>query len=438
MIHDKIEPGVPKGNSDNNKREKKEILSRNSSGISKGPDYTRAATSYEGGKPFSEELGERGETAPGQQFSSDRIGSTSAVYNIDTPADENQEIDLIEITKRLWRERRFLLKTAGIGMLIGVVIAFSLPKEYVTTVRLAPETIDVSKRMNGLGGLAAMAGINLNTSTGSDAISPDLYPDVVQSTPFLLELFPVQVAFPADSDSMSVYDYLLYHQRQVWWEYILQAPFKAWGLVKNLFSSSADEKVHATIDPFHLSKVQQSVLQALQRRITVSVDKKTMVITVSVEMQNALVSACLTQVVLEKLQEYITDYRTRKVKNDLEFTNKVYKEARDRYYEAQHAYASFEDANRNLISSSYRTEQERLKNEMTLAFNVYNTLAQKMEQDKLRVQEQTPVYTVIEPASVPLKAASPKKGIIVAGSLFLGLIGGIGYLFLKDMLVGNK
>lgn len=343
------------------------------------------------------------------------------------------ELDLIELGKHLWHKRRFLLKTAVIAILLGGVIAFSLPKEYVTRVRVAPETMDVSKRMNGLGGLAAMAGINLNTSAGVDAISPDLYPDVVQSTPFLLELFPIQVTLPASSDSLSVYEYLLDHQRQVWWGYILQAPFKAWGLVKNLFSSSAHEKIHAAIDPFYLTRPQQSVLHTLQKRITVSVDKKTMVITVSVEMQDAVVSARLTQVVLEKLQEYITDYRTRKVKDDLEFTCKVYKEARDRYYEAQHAYAAFEDANRNLISSSYRTEQERLKNEMTLAFTVYNTLAQKMEQDKLRVQEQTPVYTVIEPASVPLEADSPKKGIIVACSFFLGLIGAIAYLFLKDM-----
>lgn len=343
------------------------------------------------------------------------------------------ELDLIELGKYLWHKRRFLLKTASVAMLLGGVIAFSLPKEYITTVRLAPETMDVSKRMNGLGGLAAMAGINLNTSAGVDAISPDLYPDVVQSIPFLLELFPIQVMLPASSDSLSVYEYLLDHQRQVWWGYILQAPFKALGVVRNLFSSSIPEEGHAAIDPFYLNRAQQSVVHALQRRITVSVDKKTMVITVSAEMQDAVVSARLTQVVVEKLQEYITDYRTRKVKNDLKFTSKVYEEARDRYYEAQHAYAAFEDANRNLISASYRTEQERLKNEMTVTFNVYNTLAQKLEQDKLRVQERMPVFTVIDPPSVPLRAASPKKMIILAGCIFLGLAGAVAYLFFRNL-----
>jgi uncharacterized protein involved in exopolysaccharide biosynthesis len=110
----------------------------------------------------------------------------------------------------------------------------------------------------------------------------------------------------------------------------------------------------------------------------------------------------------------------------------VLKESRSAYYKAQQAYATFEDGNKNIISASYRTEQERLRNEMTLTFNVYNTLAQKLEQDKLRIQEQTPVYTIIEPATVPLKASSPKKLLILVAFIFLAFIGGCGYLIIKE------
>ena len=131
----------------------------------------------------------------------------------------------------------------------------------------------------------------------------------------------------------------------------------------------------------------------------------------------------------------ITHYRTQKAKKDLEFTEKVLKESRSAYYKAQQAYAAFEDGNKNIISASYRTEQERLRNEMTLTFNVYNTLAQKLEQDKLRVQEQTPVYTIIEPATVPLKASSPKKLLILVAFIFLAFIGGCGYLIIKEYAI---
>lgn len=139
-------------------------------------------------------------------------------------------------------------------------------------------------------------------------------------------------------------------------------------------------------------------------------------------MQDPVISARVTDNVVEKLKKYITNYRTQKAKKDLEFTEKVLKEAQDAYYKAQQTYAAFEDGNKNIVSASYRTELERLKNEMTLTFNVYNTLAQKQEQDKLRVQEQTPVYTIIEPASVPLKASTPKKVLILIGCIFLDLI----------------
>ena len=102
------------------------------------------------------------------------------MIQMNTPDTDNaQEIDLIELAKRLWGERKFIFKCCGIAVVVGLVVAFSIPKEYSTTVKLAPETSDPSKKMGNLGGLAAMAGINLNSTSGADAISPDLYPDVV-------------------------------------------------------------------------------------------------------------------------------------------------------------------------------------------------------------------------------------------------------------------
>lgn len=345
-----------------------------------------------------------------------------------------EEMDLARLLRRLWCERRFFFKIGLVAAMVGLVVVFSLPKEYTTTVKLAPETEEVSKRMNSLGGLAAMAGVNLGASSGADAISPDLYPDVVGSTPFLLELFPMKVNGSANCDSLSLYMYMRHYQRTAWWNYIIRAPFQILGAVRNLFSGPVKDTAE-TLDPFRLKVVEESVLRGLRSRIHASVDKKTFVVTVSVRMQDPVVSAEVTRTVMQRLQEYIIAYRTQKVKYDLEFTHKVFEDTRDAYYKAQHAYAAFEDANRNLISSSYRTEQERLKNEMTLAFNVYNSVAQKLEQDKLRVQEQTPVYTVIEPATVPIRASSPKKMLILAGFVFLGLLGGMGYILMKDIFI---
>lgn len=153
---------------------------------------------------------------------------------------EEQEIDLIELAQKLWKERKFLLKGCGIAVVVGLIVAFSIPKEYTTTVKLAPETQDAAKK-SSLGGLAAMAGINLNAAAGADAISPDLYPDVVQSTPFLLELFPVEVTDKEKELSTTLYDYMSEHQRKAWWGYIVSAPFKALGAVMSLISGDEEE-----------------------------------------------------------------------------------------------------------------------------------------------------------------------------------------------------
>lgn len=377
---------------------------------------------------------EKNKNYPAEAMTSEVFSASGTEADLQSRGTQEEvEIDLIAWACYVWKKRRLLFKSAAVAAVIGLVIAFSLPSEYITTVRLAPETEDMSKKVNNLGGLAAMAGINLNTASGADAISPDLYPDVVHSTPFLLALLPVE--WVEKGDSLTLYEYMRNYQRQAWWTYTVQAPFKAWGAFRNFFFHEAHRE--EGFDPFHLTLAQEEVLTALRKRINVTVDKKTMVITLTVQMQSPVVSARLAEIVLAELQEYITDYRTRKVKVDLEFTRKVFEEARDAYYQAQKAYAAFEDANRNLISSSSRTEQERLKNEMTLTFNVYNTLAQKLEQDKLRVQERTPVFTIIDPASVPLKPASPRKLIILAGFIFLGIVGAIGYLFLRNLFAGG-
>lgn len=354
---------------------------------------------------------------------------------VETKGAESSRQALVEQLKYLWQKRRWLLKVAAVSAVAGVAIALGNPKEYTTTVKLAPETEDVARKMSGLGGLAAMAGINLNSAASSDAISPDLYPDVVQTTPFILELFSVPVS--DKSFSGDLYTYMTRRQRAPWWGVVMELPGKAAGALSSLFAEEASSDAASTVDPFHLTAKQEKVVRELKKRIQATVNKKTLVITLSVRMQDAVVSAELTEVVLEKLQEYITAYRTRKAKNDLEFTRKVFGEARASYYEAQKAYAAFEDSNRNLISSSYRTEQERLKNEMTLTFNVYNTLAQKLEQDKLRVQERTPVYTVLEPATVPLKPSSPRKLFVMAGILLLGIAGGIVYLYARLVLLSD-
>lgn len=347
---------------------------------------------------------------------------------------EEQEIDLIELAQKVWAERNLVFKACGIAVIVALVVAFSIPKEYSTSVTLAPESSGGRSVSGTMGALAAMAGVNLGSSSGEDALSPELYPDIVASTPFLIDLFNIKVKDQEGKVDTTLYAYLKDEQRSAWWSVVMSAPFKALGWTLSLFKDKPEEG-EAALDPFQLTAEESDVAQALSSRISIAVDKKTGVTTLSVTMQDPLISAALTDTVMHCLQNYITDYRTNKARHDLAFTEKLYGEAKASYEEAQQKYATFADANQNIILLSYRAEQERLQNEMNLAYQVYTQVSQQLQMAKAKVQEITPVYTVVQPATVPLRASKPNKLMILVGFVFLAGVGSVGWiLFVKDFI----
>lgn len=351
---------------------------------------------------------------------------------------EEQEIDLIELAQKVWAERKLIFKACGIAVVVALVVAFSIPKEYATSVTLAPETGGKSGT-GSIGALAAMAGINLGASSGEDALSPDLYPDIVSSTPFLTSLFDVRVKSEEAEVDTTLYAYLKEYQRSPWWSVVLSAPFKALGWTMSLFRDEPEEGEGAQLDPFHLTQEESNIAKALSNRLSISVDKKTGVTTLTVTMQDALISASLTDTVMHSLQDYITDYRTNKARHDLAYMEKLYDEAKADYTEAQQKYAQFADANLNISRLVYRAEQERLQNEMNLAYQMYTTVSQQLQMAKAKVQEITPVYTVVQPATVPLSASKPNKLMILVGFVFLAAVGCVGWiLFVKDFIKNWK
>ena len=340
---------------------------------------------------------------------------------------EEQEIDLLELAGKIWADRRLVLKWCGIAVVVALVVAFSIPKEYTTTVMLAPEVEGGNRSLGGLSALAGMAGINMGSGESSDALYPDLYPDIVSSVGFTTELFNVPVKDAEGELDTNLYTYLKEEQRSPWWSAIISFPFKCLGWVMSLFKEE-EEGTDGGVNPFQLTKDEDGVVKALNERIAVSVDKKTSLISLSVTMQDPLISATMTDTVMAKLQDYITEYRTNKARHDLDFTQKLYDEAQKKYYDAQQAYADYVDMNQNISLRSVQTRQERLQNEMNLAYNLYNQTAQQLQLAKAKVQENTPVYTIVQAATVPLKASKPSKLMILVGFVFLAGVGSVGWI----------
>lgn len=353
--------------------------------------------------------------------------------NTETP---EREIDLLELATKLWKQRKTILTWSAIGLLLGLIVAFSIPKEYDASVKLSPETSGQKGGGGGLGALAAMAGLGgAAGGSGQDAVYPQLYPDVVGSIPFLTSLFDVKMHLNESNQTVTLRDYMAHDQRSPWWSKALALP----GTILGAFSNKPEEtgRRHKT-DNFRLTPVEEEIITNLKSRISASVDQKTSVITIGVKMQDPLVAAELADTVVSRLQKYIIDYRTAKARKDLAYAEKLNLEAKQAYYTAQQRYADYQDRNQGLILFSAQTTRDRLENEATLAFNLYNQTAQQLQLAKAKVQEITPVYTTVTPATVPLRASSPKKMMILVGFIFLAVVASSAWILLAQPLLNAK
>lgn len=329
---------------------------------------------------------------------------------------EEKEIDLLEIVYKLWSRKKLILVWCMWGVIAGLVIAFSIPKEYSTSVKLAPESKGSAPVSGGLGALASMAGLSGGGNNGTDAVYPSLYPDIVGSVPFSTSLFEVPVT-DKEGNVYTVRDYLLEETKAPWWGAITSLPGKVIGLMRG--TPNTLEEVDHTTNNFKLTPEEDRLVRALRQRVGASVDQKTNVITISARMQDPMVSAILVDTVVVRLRQYVTDYRTNKARQDLDYELTLNEEAQQEYYKAQQKLADYIDRNQNLATRSAQVTRDRLENEASLAFNLYNETSMRVQAARSRVQETTPVYTEITPATVSMVPVSPRKGLIIGGFTFL-------------------
>lgn len=339
--------------------------------------------------------------------------------NPDVQEPENDEItiDWMDILRRIIAIRKTLYKAAGVGVVLGIIIALSIPKQYTVTVTLSPE-MGGDKAGGGLASLASSFLGGAATSNSPDALNATLAPDIVASTPFILELFNTRVQTLDNELDTTLVTYLE-EEKSSWFSYIAKAPGMAIGAVKSLFTEEADTA--SVLNPFQLTEEEAAKVKGLRRSILAEVDKKTAMTTITVTLQDPKVTAIVADSVVAKLQQYIIDYRIKKAKEDCAYLEQLYKERQQEYYEAQSKYAHYFDSNRNIALQSVRAEQERLQNDMNLAYQVYSQVAQQLQVARAKIQEEKPVFAIIEPAIVPLLPSSTSRKAIIIGFIFLSI-----------------
>jgi len=297
---------------------------------------------------------------------------------------QNNHFDLIKLAGELWTERILIIKTTCIVVALGLIYAFGSNKEYKSEVRLLPELQKDEAGASGiLSRFGGLAGIDLGIMGGTEAMSPLIYPEVLKSTPFMLHLLNTRVEISSLDTTATIYEYMTELKKTSLMGYIGKFTVGLPGTILKLFRKE-DETIPATRTdnrgPIRITKLQSEVVEELKKRIITGTEKETGIIHIGAEFPDPFLAAQVAEEAIDYLQEYITGYRTTKAANDLAFIQEQHDRAREDFEQAQQALAAFRDENRNVISARAQSEEERLQAEYNLAFNVYNSLAQQLEQ----------------------------------------------------------
>ena len=326
-------------------------------------------------------------------------------------------IDLRVIFSKIWANKKIYYIVLTIVFILSCAYILCIPRTYSSNLSLAPEISNNSNLGGTIGSLASSFGVDIGSMETSDAINPMLYPDLMEDNGFVVGLFNIKVETEDGSKKCSYYDYLTKHQDYPFWT-------KCFGGIKKLFEEKETKaKGKAQMNPYMLSKKQNDVASAIRKNISISIDKKTAVITISTEAQDPLICKTLADSVKERLQVFITNYRTSKSRIDEEYYKNLATEAKHEYEKARQLYGSYADANTDVQLASLRSKQEDLENAMQLKYTASRTMMTQYQAAKAKVQERTPAFTIVKGAAVPVKASGPKRMIFVIGMCILAFIG---------------
>ncbi len=335
-------------------------------------------------------------------------------------------IDWGKIKKDLLKHKRLYYIVLAIAFVLSAIYTLSLPNYYICTVELSPEMSGRSSSMSNISSLASRFGVKIGSNTDyTEALFPTLYPDIISSVDYKASLLDVKVRPRRSDEEYTYYDYLTKIRKGPWWGSVIGSFF-------SLFASKDSIKEPQTINPRRLTKRQTSLFNSLNGLVACKVDKKTMVITISVKDNDPEVCTMVADSAVALLQRAVTDYRTSKARVDLEHYRKMHKEAKDRYVRASQAYARFADSNMQTFRESTRQRQTELEVEMQLQRTIYQQVSAQLEQAEMKVLEATPAFAVIQGSTVPARKSGPQRKKICLVFLALAFIGITCYILYKE------
>ena len=349
-------------------------------------------------------------------------------------------LDISLLIKVIWINKKTIFKSIIFSIGIGLIIAFGSNIEYNSSLKLIPSSNEgLNASMGGLSSLAGLAGINLNTTSDS-FINPEIYPQITSSIPFLIDILNREIYFSNLDTSITSFDYYknLYRPSilSYIYKYTLGLPFTLKKILR------PDRKIielkNDNLSIIRISKEDNKLIEKFRENIITKFDNETGILSISVFMPDPNAVAEMADLTNKLLQEYLIKYKSEKANETLKFIEARFNESKIRYEKIQNELAEYTDQNQNVRSAKVQIEQQNIKNEYDLAFDIYKSLANQLEQAKIKVKEDSHVLTVIDPPKVPIEKSSPKRLIILVIFVFLGFLYGISRIIFNDQIVALR
>ena len=346
---------------------------------------------------------------------------------------EDDSIDLIALLRQLYLGRWLILKVAAAAALLGIVVALATPNTYTAGTTFIPQTGGSKGASSPLSGLASLAGINIGGASAGSDIPTTLYPKIISSIPFKKQLLKVQIRI--DDNFISISDYLNLNTGGgfsligILKKYTVGLP----GVIIGALRGPADDVIAAEEGQiYRISEEDRRLFGLLESKLLLTIKDQEGFVTIEFSDKDKFVAAEMAERAKEVLQNYIIEFKNQSARELLIFTTRQYEENKIAYERLQDSLAIFKDQNLNISSSLYQNRLDRLERELNIASSVAEQLASQVEQAKLQVNKDTPVFTIIEPVTVPFERSAPKRSLIVVIWTFLGLMLSTGYVLVRE------
>lgn len=339
--------------------------------------------------------------------------------------DEDEGIDLIALIKNLWDGRRTIIIWTCIFIALGLIAALTMQRKYTVKTVMVPQMN--SSGSSSLSSLASLAGFDLGSATSGSEISPLIYPQIVNSVPFRLELLYTPLHFekvdrPVDMMTYSQ-EYAKLTLAYVIQEYII-------GLPSLLKEAIRGDKVIVLPDstsegpkPLIITKDEEKILEKIAESVSLVVDRKEGFLTLTVRGIEPIQTAELAMKAQQLLQDEVIRLQTEKAQSDLDYIQARYDEAKAEAELYQERLAVITDRSQSMTTTRDRIERDRIQSKYTIANSIYTEMAKQLEQSKMQVKKDTPVFTIIQPVQVPIKSSNSRVRTLILWTFLGGVIG---------------